>query len=220
MQWCHAALHHCRADHQEPVAVQRIFFGTQQGDRLVLQESKETVECLFEVRRVAPGCVIHQPVRTVVAGVQRPAAKLITEKLVDDFGAGQLGHQGLAIELREAKTAGAAADVADQLNFMSDQRSQKNRHFEIAMADGEERMGGLRGLVHWQAHCSALRAAGLSASGRLSLFSWGLCGAGEGSECGNRATELCYQRMTACFPEFLDESAVIPERAMLLSGKA
>jgi len=26
--------------------------------------------------------------------------------------------------------------------------------------------------------------------------------------------------MTACFPEFLDESAVIPERAMLLSGKA
>ncbi len=107
------------------MTVQRILLRAHQDDILVWQEAEQAIQRVFKIRRFPPGGIIDQAVRSIVSGIQRPAAELVPKELVDDFGGGELGHQRLAIELRKAETAGTAADITHNMNVVADEDSEQ-----------------------------------------------------------------------------------------------
>jgi hypothetical protein len=67
------------------------------------------------------------------------------EKLILDFGATCRGLQRLAIELREAEAARAAANITERLDAVMDEDGEKIAKVMIRMANGEQdAAGGVR----------------------------------------------------------------------------
>ena len=140
-----AALHYGGADHEEAMAMERIFFGAHQDYVLVLQKTEKPIQGFFEIGRLAASCIVDQTVRPVMARIQRSATELVSEELINDLGGSELRHQGFAVELRKAKTARAAADVAHDIDFMPNEDTEKVGHFEVGVADGKQTTRVLRG---------------------------------------------------------------------------
>jgi len=126
-----ASFYHLRANQQKPVAVQRIFFRTHQNDILPLREPKKPIHRFLEIGRFTARRVIDQTVGAVIPRIQGTAAKLISEKLVDDYRGSQLRHKRFAIELRKAETAGAAAHIAHRSDFVAKEHPKELRQFQV-----------------------------------------------------------------------------------------
>jgi hypothetical protein len=57
--------------------------------------------------------------------IRRPAAQSIAKKLVSNADRSEAGLKRLAIELRKAETARAAADVTERLDSVLDEDGEK-----------------------------------------------------------------------------------------------
>jgi hypothetical protein len=137
----YAALEQRRADHQEAVALEGIFFGTHQNDVRGARQSQQAIDAGRKFRGFAARGVVHPAIGEINAEVGWPSTKRFAEKLVSQTGGGQQGFEWLAIELRKTKTGGAAADITKDLNAASGEDGKKIGNFQIRVADGEERAG-------------------------------------------------------------------------------
>jgi hypothetical protein len=65
-----------------------------------------------------------------------------------DFHRSEAGFERLAVELREPETAGTAANVTDDFDFMSQESFPEAVQFETRVSDGKERSVGVRRWLH------------------------------------------------------------------------
>jgi len=100
--------------------MQGIFFGAHYDNVLALRDTEKTIDGFQKIGGLLAGAIVNQAIGPIVAGIQRATAKLVTEELVNDPRGGELRHQRLPVELRKAETAGAAAHIADQVDFVAD----------------------------------------------------------------------------------------------------
>src|SRR5216684_3597317 len=143
-----AAFQQRRADHQETMALQRIFLGAHKSGDARPGEDKGALEAFDKIRGAAARGVIDKPVFTVDARIGGPTAESFTEKFVANSRRGKGAFEQLAIELRKTKTGGTAADIAKSPDAVSGQDGEKIGNFEIGMADGEKRIGGAGVDIH------------------------------------------------------------------------
>ena len=144
VDWGDTAFQERWADHQETMALQRVFLGAHEGGDAGAGESKGKLETFDKIRSAAARDVIDKAVFAVDARIGGPAAKSFSKKFVANSHRGKDAFEWLAIELRKSKTGGTAADIAKSPDAVSGQDAEKIGHFEIGMADGEERIGGAR----------------------------------------------------------------------------
>ena len=125
MQRDNAALHQSGADQKKAVTMERIFFRTHHHHILAFYEAEQAIHTFQKVRRFAARRVIHEPIGAVIPGIEGAAAELVAEELINDFCRSELRHQGFTIELREAKTAGPAAYIANHMDFVPNESTEK-----------------------------------------------------------------------------------------------
>ncbi|MGB7437125.1 MAG: hypothetical protein WBW49_17050, partial [Candidatus Acidiferrum sp.] len=118
--------------------MQGIFFGAHDDNILGVQQTNHAIEGFLKVGGFAPSRVIDDAVGPVVARIQRTPATLVTEKLVNDLGGRELGHQWFAIKLGKTEASGAATYVADHVNLVANEHTQERGHFQVGVTDGEQ----------------------------------------------------------------------------------
>ena len=141
MSGCDAAVQERGADHQEAMALQRIFLGAHEGSDVGPGEGEDAIEAFGEIGGAAARGVINVPVFPVDARIRGPATQTLTEKFVANSGRRKIALERLAIELRKTRTGGAAADITKSSDAVSGQDGQEIGDFEIGMADSEEKIG-------------------------------------------------------------------------------
>ncbi len=137
----YAALEQRRRDHQESVALERIFFSTHQNGAADTAQFQQAVYPGCELRGFSARKVINMAIAAINTWVSRPPPESFAEKLVSESGRDKNGLQWLAVELREAETARPAAHIAQRTDAVIDKYGEKICGLVIGMADGEERVG-------------------------------------------------------------------------------
>jgi hypothetical protein len=130
-----------RADHQETMALQGVFFGTHEGGDAGAGDRESALEACDKIRSAAARGVVDEAVFAVDARIGGPAAQSFAKKFVANSRLGKDAFEWLAIELRKSKARRTAADVAKNPDALSSQDGEKIGNFEIGMTDGEERIG-------------------------------------------------------------------------------
>src|SRR5260370_26676475 len=102
-----AAFQERRADHQETMALQGIFFGAHESGDAGAGQDESALKACDKIRRAAAGGVIDKPVFAVDAGIGRPAAQSFTGKVAGNSRRGEEPFRELAIDLRETKMRGS-----------------------------------------------------------------------------------------------------------------
>ena len=131
MGGCGAAVQERRANHQEAMALQGIFFSAHEGNDVGPGEGEGAIDTFGEIRGATACGVVNEPVFAVDARISGPAAQSFPEKFVAYAGRRKTRFQWLAIELRKTKTGGAAADIAQRLDTMLRKECEKDFQFEI-----------------------------------------------------------------------------------------
>src|SRR6266581_1793845 len=130
------------------MALQGIFFSTHQGNDLSTVQSDGTIETRGKIRRSAPRGIVDAAIFIIHARIRRPAPQSIAKKLVSNADRSEAGLERLAIELRKAETARAAADVTKRFDTVLDEDGEKIGQLEIGMTNGEDGSSGARRLSH------------------------------------------------------------------------
>ena len=130
------------------MALQGIFFGTHQGNDLITGQSDSTIETRGKIRRTAPRGIVDAAIFMIHARIRRSAAQGIAKELVSNADRSEAGLERLAIELRKAETARAAADVTKRFDSVLDEDGKKIGQLEIGMTNGEDGSRGGRRLSH------------------------------------------------------------------------
>src|SRR5437899_11228941 len=130
------------------MALQGIFFGTPQVNDLITRQSNGTIETRAKIRRTAPRGVVDAAIFMIYARIRRSAPQGIAKKLVSNVDRSEAGLERLAIELRKAETARAAADVTKRFDSVLDEDGKKIGQLEIGMTNGEDGSRGGRRLSH------------------------------------------------------------------------
>jgi hypothetical protein len=130
------------------MALQGVFLCAHQSDVCRARQHQRAINPRAKIRGLSAFFVIYDAVLVISAGIGRTAAESFAEKFVLDFRRRKAGFERLAIELREPQTAWAAANIADDFYFMSQENFQKAVQFETRMSDGKERSVGVRRWLH------------------------------------------------------------------------
>jgi hypothetical protein len=130
------------------MALQGVFFCAHQNDVRRARQHQRAINPRAKIRGLAAFLVVYDAILVIGAGIGRPAAESFAEKFVSDFRRRKASFERLAVELREPETAGAAANVADDFYFMSQENFQEAVQFETRMSDGKDRRVGVRRWLH------------------------------------------------------------------------
>src|SRR5260370_33941204 len=131
---CNVSFEEGGADHQEAMALQRIFIGAHHGGDASTREGKGPLDAFKEIAGATARSIIHAAIFVVHARAGGPATESFSQKFVANSSRSKANFERLAIELRKSKTGGAAADVPQRLHPRFPQTSQKNPEFHIPVA--------------------------------------------------------------------------------------
>jgi len=143
-----ATIEQRRANHQKAVTLERIFLGTHESDVIRAGQLKRVIDTGAKILGFAAFFVVYDAVDVVGARVGRASSERVAEKFVSNSSGGEAGFKWLTIELWKAKTAGAAADVAEDLHIVRNENFQELVELQARMADGKERRIRVRRWLH------------------------------------------------------------------------
>src|SRR5260370_800899 len=101
---CNVSFEEGGADHQEAMALQRIFLGAHHGGDASTREGKGPLDAFKEIAGATARSIIHAAIFVVHPRAGGPATESFSQKFVANSSRSKANFQRLAIELLKAKT--------------------------------------------------------------------------------------------------------------------